>query len=291
VKQASRDGVSLSVAGARHAMGGQQFATGQRHVDMTGLTYCDYRSKSIIFDEKTIQQLSWIKSSLKHEITHAIEFLIPNREKELFSNPEEHHSSLFKDYLPNQEPLVLKEMLKKLEDEFYNQIVLQDVEITVVEARKKAKLMAQKTLKELEKRSKSIQGKFDLYMGNPSELRAFRAEVDNFFSVENLINTFEAYYGYRENGKEIFLEQLYNLIQMIVNVKDVGENYKQSELYQNLNSIVQDNSFDSRFNLQVINNLDPQYIRQIAKYLSNLYSTVKGYISSYVPDYSETEVL
>ena len=256
-----------------------------------GGAYCDYRSKSIIFDEKTIQQLSWIKSSLKHEITHAIEFLIPNREKELFSNPEEHHSSLFKDYLPNQEPLVLKEMLKKLEDEFYNQIVLQDVEITVVEARKKAKLMAQKTLKELEKRSKSIQGKFDLYMGNPSELRAFRAEVDNFFSVENLINTFEAYYGYRENGKEIFLEQLYNLIQMIVNVKDVGENYKQSELYQNLNSIVQDNSFDSRFNLQVINNLDPQYIRQIAKYLSNLYSTVKEYISSYVPDYSETEVL
>ena len=37
VKQAAREGVSLSVAGARHAMGGQQFATGQRHVDMTGL--------------------------------------------------------------------------------------------------------------------------------------------------------------------------------------------------------------------------------------------------------------
>ena len=37
VKQAARDGVSLSVAGARHAMGGQQFATLQRHVDTTGL--------------------------------------------------------------------------------------------------------------------------------------------------------------------------------------------------------------------------------------------------------------
>ncbi len=37
VKQANREGVSLSVAGARHAMGGQQFATGQRHVDMAGL--------------------------------------------------------------------------------------------------------------------------------------------------------------------------------------------------------------------------------------------------------------
>ncbi len=256
-----------------------------------GGAYCDYRSKSIIFDEKTIQQLSWIKSSLKHEITHAIEFLIPNREKELFSSPEEHRSNLFKDYLPNQEPLGLKEMFNKLEEKFYEQIVNEDVEITVVEARKKAKLMAEKTLRELQKRSKSIEGKFDLYMANPSELRAFRAEVDNFFSVENLINTFEAYYGYRENGKEIFLEQLYNLIQMIVNVKDVGENYKQSELYQNLNNIVQDGSFDSRFNLQVINNLNPQYIRQIAKYLSNLYSTVKEYISSYVPDSSETEVL
>lgn len=256
-----------------------------------GGAYCDYRSKSIVFDEKTIQQLSWVKSSLKHEIIHAIEFLIPNREKELFSNPEEHHSNLFKDYLPNQKPLVLKEMLKKLEDEFYNQIALQDVEITVVEARKKAKLMAENTLRELQKRSKSIQGKFDLYMANPSELRAFRAEVDNFFSVENLLNTFEAYYGYRENGKEIFLKQLYDLIQLIINIKDVGENYKQSELYQNLNNIVQDSSFDSRFNLQVIKNLDPQYIRQIAKYLTNLYIDVKKYLDSYELDNSETEVI
>lgn len=37
VKQAARDGVRLSVAGARHAMGGQQLAAGERHVDMTGL--------------------------------------------------------------------------------------------------------------------------------------------------------------------------------------------------------------------------------------------------------------
>jgi hypothetical protein len=256
-----------------------------------GGAYCDYMSKSVIFDEKTIQQLSWVKSALKHEITHAIEFLIPNREKELFSNPEEHHSNLFKDYLPNQKPLALKEMLKKLEDEFYEQIALQDVEITVVEARKKAKLMAENTLRELQKRSKSIHGKFDLYMANPSELRAFRAEVDNFFSSNNLINTFKAFYVYRENGKEIFLKQLYDLIQMIVNIKDVGENYKQSELYQNLNNVVQDSSFDSRFNLQVINNLNPQYIGQIAKYLTNIYATVKEYISSYILDDSETEIL
>jgi FAD/FMN-containing dehydrogenase len=37
VRQAVHEGVSFSVAGARHAMGGQQFATRQRHVDMTGL--------------------------------------------------------------------------------------------------------------------------------------------------------------------------------------------------------------------------------------------------------------
>jgi hypothetical protein len=36
VKQAQREGVCLSVAGARHAMGGQLFATQQRHVGMTG---------------------------------------------------------------------------------------------------------------------------------------------------------------------------------------------------------------------------------------------------------------
>ena len=37
VKQAQCDGASLSMAGARHAMGGQQFAAGQRHLDMTSL--------------------------------------------------------------------------------------------------------------------------------------------------------------------------------------------------------------------------------------------------------------
>ena len=38
VKQARREGVSLSVAGVLHAMGGQHFATQPHHVDMTGLT-------------------------------------------------------------------------------------------------------------------------------------------------------------------------------------------------------------------------------------------------------------
>lgn len=38
VKKARDTGMPLSVAGARHAMGGQQFAQGCGHVDMTGLT-------------------------------------------------------------------------------------------------------------------------------------------------------------------------------------------------------------------------------------------------------------
>jgi FAD/FMN-containing dehydrogenase len=37
VEQAQREHACLSVAGARHAMGGQQFATEQWHLDMTGL--------------------------------------------------------------------------------------------------------------------------------------------------------------------------------------------------------------------------------------------------------------
>lgn len=37
VQQATRSSMSLSVAGSRHAMGGQQFAAQQGHVDMTGL--------------------------------------------------------------------------------------------------------------------------------------------------------------------------------------------------------------------------------------------------------------
>ena len=37
IRKAAQDGVSLSVAGARHAMGGQQFAANHGHIDMTGL--------------------------------------------------------------------------------------------------------------------------------------------------------------------------------------------------------------------------------------------------------------
>ena len=71
---------------------------------------------------------------------------------------------------------------------------------------------------------------------------------------------------------------------------DLSESY-QNSFYYNLLYVADVSNFDQRFNLQVINNLDPQYVRQIAKYLDNLYASVKDYISSYVPDNSETEVL
>jgi hypothetical protein len=127
-------------------------------------------------------------------------------------------------------------------------------------------------------------------MANPSELRAFRSEVDNLFSLENLKTVYHQIYENLENGKDLYLKSFYELIQSIVSVSDVSENY-QNSFYFNLLHVADVLGFDSRFNLQVIKNLDPGYVRQIAKHLSNLYVEMKSYISSYVPDNSETEVL
>ena len=160
----------------------------------------------------------------------------------------------------------------------------------MAEIRKKAKELSQRTIRELERRSKSISGDLDLYMANPSELRAFRSEVDNLFSIDNLKTVYHQIYENLENGKELFLSGFYELIQRIVSLDDLSESY-QNSFYYNLLYVADVSNFDQRFNLQVINNLDPQYVRQIAKYLANLYASVKDYISSYVPDNSETEVL
>jgi len=86
------------------------------------------------------------------------------------------------------------------------------------------------------------------------------------------------------------LEQFKDLIQTIVNIKDVSSSYKTSELYNNIQETTQ-YSIDRLLFLQIIRNFDTQYIRQIAKYLTNLYLSVKDYVNSYVPDTSETEIL
>ena len=250
--------------------------------------HCDRVNKEILIDENTINNLSWVKSTIKHEIIHAIEGTIPALRSELYSQPGESSSKLFKNYIENQTPLGRKELEDSLYFENLRKLLGEDGDMA--EIRKKAKELSQRTIRELERRSKSISGDLDLYMANPSELRAFRSEVDNLFSIDNLKTVYHQIYENLENGKELFLSGFYELIQRIVSLDDLSESY-QNSFYYNLLYVADVSNFDQRFNLQVINNLDPQYVRQIAKYLANLYASVKDYISSYVPDNSETEVL
>ena len=250
--------------------------------------HCDRVKKEILIDENAMNNLSWVKSTIKHEIIHAIEGTIPALKSELYSQPGESSSKLFKNYIENQTPLGRKELEDSLYFENLRKLLGEDGDMA--EIRKKAKELSQRTIRELERRSKSISGDLDLYMANPSELRAFRSEVDNLFSIDNLKTVYHQIYENLENGKELFLSGFYELIQRIVSLDDLSESY-QNSFYYNLLYVADVSNFDQRFNLQVINNLDPQYVRQIAKYLANLYASVKDYISSYVPDNSETEVL
>ena len=250
--------------------------------------HCDRVKKEILIDENAMNNLSWVKSTIKHEIIHAIEGTIPALKSELYSQPGESSSKLFKNYIENQTPLGRKELEDSLYFENLRKLLGEDGDMA--EIRKKAKELSQRTIRELERRSKSISGDLDLYMANPSELRAFRSEVDNLFSIDNLKTVYHQIYENLDNGKELFLSGFYELIQRIVSLDDLSESY-QNSFYYNLLYVADVSNFDQRFNLQVINNLDPQYVRQIAKYLANLYASVKDYISSYVPDNSETEVL
>jgi hypothetical protein len=247
--------------------------------------YCDRYNKQIVIGTSYMQKVGWLRSTIKHEIIHAIEETISHladREGgEYYSQPDEALSSLFRKYEDNQTPLGRKE----IEDQIYQKYLSAtggDVE--------NSKKMTRRTLKELDRRSSLISGDVDMYMANPSELRAFRSEIDNVFSIDNLKTVYHSIYENLENGKELYLKGFYELIQSIVSVSDVSENYMNS-FYSNLLYVANVDGFDWRFNTQVIKNLDPQYVRQIAKYLANLYASVKDYISSYVPDNSETEVL
>jgi hypothetical protein len=256
--------------------------------DIKGGAYCDRTNKIIVIGSNNMQNFGWVRSTIKHEIIHAIEGTIPGLKSELYSHPGESSSKLFKNYIKNQTPLGRKELEDSLYFENFRKLLGDGGDMT--EIRKKARELSQRTVRELERRSKSISGDLDLYMANPSELRAFRSEVDNLFSLENLKTVYHQIYENLENGKDLYLKSFYELIQSIVSVSDVSENY-QNSFYYNLLHVADVLGFDSRFNLQVIKNLDPGYVRQIAKHLSNLYVEMKSYISSYVPDNSETEVL
>jgi hypothetical protein len=259
-----------------------------KEYDVKGGAYCDRTNKRIVIGSDNMQNLGWMRSTLKHEIIHAIEGTIPALKSELYSQPGESSSKLFKNYIENQTPLGRKELEDSLYFENLRKLLGEDGDMA--EIRKKARELSQRTIRELERRSKSISGDLDLYMANPSELRAFRSEIDNLFSIDNLKTVYHQIYENLENGKELYLNGFYELIQNIVSISDVSENY-QNSFYFNLLYVADVLNFDSRFNLQVIKNLDPGYVRQIAKYLSNLYVEMKSYISSYVPDNSETEVL
>jgi len=247
--------------------------------------YCDRYNKQIVIGTSYMQKVGWLRSTIKHEIIHAIEGTISHladREGgEYYSQPDEALSSLFRKYEDNQTPLGRKE----IEDQIYQKYLSAtggDVE--------NSKKMTRRTLKELDRRSSLISGDVDMYMANPSELRAFRSEIDNVFSIDNLKTVYHSIYENLENGKELYLKGFYELIQSIVSVSDVSENYMNS-FYSNLLYVANVDGFDWRFNTQVIKNLDPQYVRQIAKYLSDRFIEVKRYINSFVPDNSETEVL
>ena len=237
--------------------------------------------------------LNYLKTALKHEITHAIEYLLPFRNKEIYLGPGKLHPvDNFGTYksLPNQKPLS-----NSREDARYD--LARDLTVDWSDIASYEKPVDEETLKkrkkilkELDRRKDSIFGLTEFYYANPSELRAVRSEFDTFFNYDHLIQTFHTHYENRENGKEIFLEQFKDLIQTIVSIKDVSSSYKTSELYNNIQETTQ-YSIDSLLFSQIIRNLDPQYIRQIAKYLTNLYLSVKDYINSYVPDTSETEIL
>ena len=54
--------------------------------------------------------------------------------------------------------------------------------------------MTRRTLKELDRRSSLFSGDVDMYMTNPSELRAFRSEIDNVFSIDNLKTVYHSIY-------------------------------------------------------------------------------------------------
>jgi hypothetical protein len=76
-------------------------------------------------DENLINNLSWVKSTIKHEIIHAIENIsIPNNNDELYLMPQQSRSDLFRgDWVENQEPLEVQKLRKQLEDKYYYYIV------------------------------------------------------------------------------------------------------------------------------------------------------------------------
>jgi hypothetical protein len=204
---------------------------------------------------------------LLHEIIHAIETqTIPFRKEEAYTHPGFPAAAFSGKWEPNQEPLM---RVKKREEEekYYIEELSKDKNLTPEEVRAKAKQLIDSQMKQFESAAKSMPKDADYYDYSPSELRAQRGELNYHFSVSNLTRIYEGFYSSLEKGKEYFLKELYDLIQTISNIKDVNKvpNILQaSELFKHL-----------QFDRNLFTNINEQYIRQVAKMLSDSFIEMK----------------
>lgn len=245
---------------------------------------------SFIMNAKYMQNIRMVSNVMKHELFHGIDALIlkvdTQKRGEFYALPGNFQSSEFKG--PNEEKIT-----REQED-----LAKQKIKQFLLSKKPYLAINEEKLEREIEKyyrgakfAAESIKGDFDLYYGTNKELRGFRAQIEDLFSNESIINIYEKYYKNLPNGKQIILEELYELIQHIVNIKDTGDDYKQSNLFNYLNNETFGSwdKFLKQFNLMLIRNLNQQYVRQIAKYLSEFYIEIKEYFET--TDNNETEIL
>jgi hypothetical protein len=204
---------------------------------------------------------------LLHEIIHAIETqTIPYRREEAYTHPGFPAAAFSGKWEPNQEPLM--RIKKREEQEKYSiEELSEDKNLTPEQIRTKAKQLTDSKMKQFESASKSMPKDADYYDFSPSELRAQRGELNYYFSIPNLTRIYESTYSSIENGKEFFIKELYDLIQTISNIKDVNKlpNILQaSELFKHL-----------QFDRNLFKNINEQYIRQVAKMLSDSFIEMK----------------
>ena len=204
---------------------------------------------------------------LLHEIIHAIEEqTIPSRKEEAYTHPGFPAAAFSGKWEPNQEPL-MRVKKREQEEQYSIEELSKDKNLTPEQIRTKAKQLTDSKMKQFESASKSMPKDADYYDFSPSELRAQRGELNYYFSIPNLTRIYEGSYSKIENGKEFFIKELYDLIQTISNIKDVNKvpNILQaSELFKNL-----------QFDRNLLKNINEQYLRQVAKMLSDSFIEMK----------------
>ena len=230
-----------------YGAGGIHFS-GQRRIGLTNLRPID-------------------EALLLHEIIHAIEEqTIPSRKEEAYTHPGFPAAAFSGKWEPNQEPL-MRVKKREQEEQYSIEELSKDKNLTPEQIRTKAKQLTDSKMKQFESASKSMPKDADYYDFSPSELRAQRGELNYYFSIPNLTRIYEGSYSKIENGKEFFIKELYDLIQTISNIKDVNKvpNILQaSELIKYL-----------QFDRNLFKNINEQYLRQVAKMLSDSFIEMK----------------